>query len=183
MHKPAKPPAKPSAPGKEVIQVACDDAALRARQEILTRLGKYQTDNDLSYKATVLAFVLAVKAASQEKLSKSYPHYVQIAGFGLPYAIIRDAKGWNAKREAWQISARSVYSWKSLLRENSDAKAPSKVKIAKGAADELIAVIQFLGNAPDHHIDLVAQFCGRQLADALRRAGWVVQSEPVQSKR
>ncbi|MDR0807683.1 MAG: hypothetical protein LBE86_00895 [Gemmobacter sp.] len=167
-------------PGKDTVQAACGDTALRARQEILTRLDQYQKDNGLSCKATVLAFVQAVEAASQVKLAKDKPQFVQIESFGLPYTIIRDAKGWNARNGAWRISARTVYNWKALSGDNSGAQARPRVQIAQGTGKEFAVVTRFMSTAPDVMIDLLVEFYADRFAHALRRAGWVVQSELVQ---
>jgi hypothetical protein len=123
-------------PGKDTVQAACGDAALRARQEILTRLDQYQKDNGLSCKATALAFVQAVEAASQVKLAKDNPQFVQIESFGLPYTIIRDAKGWNARNGAWRIGRSTIYEWRRLLNGTDETSARPRVQIAQATGKE-----------------------------------------------
>ena len=180
MRKPAKPPAKPPVPPKGLVQAACDDAAMRAKRAILAQLDQYMADKGLSYKATVQAFVEAVGATAQSKLGKSNPQHVQIEGFGLPYSIIRDAKGRNEKRGSWRISARTLYSWKKLVRGDSAPSTTPRVKLAKSQTDKFNDACRFMKSAPDYMLDLLVEFYGAQLADALRRSGWVMQIEHVQ---
>lgn len=146
----------------------------------MAQLDQYMSDRGLSYKATVQAFVGAVEVASNSALAKSNPQHVQIEGFGLPYAIIRDAKSRNDTQKPWRISERTIYSWKKLMGGESASSAAPRVKIAKSQITKFNDACRFMNSAPDHMLDLLVELYWVQLAEAMRRAGWVVQIEPVQ---
>ncbi|NTT85723.1 hypothetical protein [Tabrizicola fusiformis] len=162
-------PAPPPKPDKAALNKARALAQAKARQAILSRLDDFQARHGLSRNAAVSALVQAVQAASQSRLSH---HIVQIEGFDLPYAIVRDAKGWNARGGKWKLSRATIYEWISAAtaseRSSTNPVLP-RAKVESATSHDLATTLRFLEQAPDPILDLVVRYNMRRLTAAMKR--------------
>lgn len=160
-------------PDMKALAAKRAETCVQARHEILTRLDEYQAAHGLSRNAAVGELLDVIEAASR-LWDKTNPQYVQLAGFDLPYAIIRDAKGWGGKDKPCRVSRATIYQWIADAQSGgAKARMPRAMGDA-GANRELLAALRFLQRASDFELDLIVALAGPSLVPALRRRGYPV---------
>ena len=173
---------RPPKPDAEAMKIRRAQDMLAARQIILTAIEARAESAGRSWREAAQEFVATVDAESQCKVPVCARH---IAGFDLPYTIIREAKGWVPKDGVWRVSLRLLYTWRSASLGGNSAQAKPATTGAAGSLEKgFRAAAEFLWSSPDVVLELMVARDEARFVEIMRRRGYQVervQTGPVQS--